>query len=120
MEESGQEAALKCVSFVFNDRAYRFEFEENQNLSLEGQSKLGKVRLYEKDELVISIGVVLDVNGEIDDWRYVNVDALKPGVWVGDIVLLEQQIELEQEKLIGSFEARELLERAKNLPKPPS
>jgi hypothetical protein len=119
-EERGPEATLTRVSFVFNSRRYRFEAEENERLSFDGGSKFGRIRLYDNDELVISIETVHDLVSEDDEWRYLSVDALKPGAWVADIVQLEQKIEFAQETWIKHFEAQRLLEQAKNLPKPPT
>jgi hypothetical protein len=104
-------AVLTRVAFVFRERKYLFEFEQSPGYM---GSSHGTIRLFDAEELVISIGVYQSGSG---GWSFSSVEALKPaGEWVAAVVEIEHNIRLKEQAFRASLERERVRQTAAGLP----
>lgn len=81
------------------------------------ENNYGSIKLVTAEgEVLISISVAQRIGAEYYDWRYVQVDSLIIGPWVGHIVELEETIRAAAEERVRDYTANYTLDRARNLP----
>jgi len=115
-EIKGVRIDTKRICFTYGGEEYRFEFDEDK--SHFDQFLFGAIRLFLNDKIVVSMKVShnLDKDNEYYDWDYMSVDSLNTGLWVGQVVEIEEQMRIAKEQFSKDIEANQMIDQAKNLP----
>lgn len=106
----------KTLTFRYDGAEYVLKFIKKQSY-VDLENTFGSIRLSTSaGETLLSIAVMHTLNREYDDWRYVSVDGLTLGLWVGHVVEIEEKMKARNQERLRGYEAKSVLDQASGLP----
>lgn len=106
----------KVLTFRYAGEVYILFFTQHRSYD-DGENNYGAIKLVTiEEEVLILMTVSQRIEAEYSDWRYLQVNALIIGPWVGHIIELDEKIKASDEERVRDYTTDSLLNRAKNLP----
>lgn len=104
-DDGSRSTKVKTIDFTFNDERYRLILRDRGMSYAPGDPyRLGEVELFTGIERVAKFEIGEDISKEYSQWEFSNVQALKVGPWMQDVLNMATQIEASRRRSMDEFQ----------------
>jgi hypothetical protein len=116
-EERGyRKVKVSTMVFTFNGSRYRLAVrDEGMSPVPESYDQCGEVERWLAGQIVAKFALLKDVSEDFSQWRFADVQAIRVGPWMKDVIDIATQIEIAREGRGNELLNKLTLEAADNI-----
>ncbi len=115
-QDGSRNIKIVTVHFSFNENRYIFVLRDRgMSYVPDALERLGDVELWLDEIMVAKFGVTEDISNEYSQWEFCDVQALRVGPWMKDVIDIATQIETGHRRQSEEFLENRMLEAANNI-----